>query len=82
MICIGDWEQMKYNNRHGEGNANFVTKCFWLMILEPVVNVLIAMVEYVRKHPNKKKDKIRLIHKLRCKRCKSGCGLWNRPSTK
>ena len=30
----------------------------------------------VRKHPNKKKDELRLIHGLL--RCKSGCGLWNR----
>ena len=30
----------------------------------------------VRKHPNNKKDELRLINGLL--RCKSGCGLWNR----
>ena len=30
----------------------------------------------VRKHPDKRKDELRLIHGLL--RCKSGCGLWNR----
>jgi len=30
----------------------------------------------VRQNPNKKKDEMRLIHRLL--RCKSGCGLWNR----
>ena len=89
VICIGDWEQrkqMKYKEPTiGIGMRTLFRKNNYKVYLvdefrssckcSQCENGLCEKFR-IRKHPNKKKDELRLIHGLL--RCKSGCGLWNR----
>jgi hypothetical protein len=89
VICIGDWEQrkqMKYKEPTiGIGMRTLFRKNNYKIYLvdefrssckcSQCENGLCEKFR-IRKHPNKKKDELRLIHGLL--RCKSGCGLWNR----
>ena len=89
VICIGDWEQrkqMKYKEPTiGIGMRTLFRKNNYKVFLvdefrssckcSQCENGLCEKFR-IRKHPNKKKDELRLIHGLL--RCKSGCGLWNR----
>ena len=89
IICIGDWEQrkqMKYKEPTlGKGMRTLFRKNNYKVYLVDEFrssckcsNCKGGICEKfrVRKHPNKKKDELRLVHGLL--RCKSGCGLWNR----
>ena len=89
VICIGDWEQrkqMKYKEPTlGKGMRTLFRKNNYQVFLVDEFrtsckcsncNCGVCEKFRVRKHPNKKKDELRLIHGLL--RCKSGCGLWNR----
>ena len=87
--CIPDWEQrkqMKYKEPTiGIGMRTLFRKNNYKVFLvdefrssckcSQCENGLCEKFR-IRKHPNKKKDELRLIHGLL--RCKSGCGLWNR----
>ena len=89
VICIGDWEQrkqMKYKEPTlGKGMRTLFRKNNYKVYLVDEFRTSckcsnchggICEKFMVRKHPNKKKDEMRLVHGLL--RCKSGCGLWNR----
>ena len=89
IICIGDWEQrkqMKYKEPTlGKGMRTLFRKNNYKVYLVDEFRSSckcsnceggICEKFRVRKHPNKKKDELRLVHGLL--RCKSGCGLWNR----
>jgi hypothetical protein len=89
VICIGDWEQrkqMKYKEPTlGKGMRTLFRKNNYKVFLVDEFRTSckcsnceggICEKFRVRKHPNKKKDELRLVHGLL--RCKSGCGLWNR----
>ena len=89
VICIGDWEQrkqMKYKEPTlGKGMRTLFRKNNYQVFLVDEFRTSckcsncdggVCEKFRVRKHPNKKKDELRLIHGLL--RCKSGCGLWNR----
>jgi hypothetical protein len=89
VICIGDWEQrkqMKYKEPTlGKGMRTLFRKNNYNVFLVDEFRTSckcsncdggVCEKFRVRKHPNKKKDELRLIHGLL--RCKSGCGLWNR----
>jgi hypothetical protein len=89
IICIGDWEQrkqMKYKEPTlGKGMRTLFRKNNYNVYLVDEFRSSckcsnceggICEKFRVRKHPNKKKDELRLVHGLL--RCKSGCGLWNR----
>jgi hypothetical protein len=89
VICIGDWEQrkqMKYKEPTlGKGMRTLFRKNNHQVFLVDEFRTSckcsncdggVCEKFRVRKHPNKNKDKLRLIHGLL--RCKSGCGLWNR----
>jgi hypothetical protein len=89
VICIGDWEQrkqMKYKEPTlGKGMRTLFRKNNYKVFLVDEFRTSckcsncdggVCEKFRARKHPNKKKDELRLIHGLL--RCKSGCGLWNR----
>ena len=89
VICIGDWEQrkqMKFKEPTiGKGIRTLFRKNNYNVFLVDEFRTSckcsncdggVCEKFRVRKHPNKKKDELRLIHGLL--RCKSGCGLWNR----
>ena len=89
VICIGDWEQrkqMKFKDPTiGKGIRTLFRKNNYNVFLVDEFRTSCKCSNCdgglcekfrVRKHPNKKKDELRLIHGLL--RCKSGCGLWNR----
>ena len=89
VICIGDWEQrkqMKYKEPTlGKGMRTLFRKNNYQVFLVDEFRTSckcsncdggVCEKFRVRKHLNKKKDELRLIHGLL--RCKSGCGLWNR----
>jgi len=89
VICIGDWEQrkqMKFKEPTiGKGIRTLFRKNNYNVFLVDEFRTSckcsncdggVCEKFRVRKHPNKKKDDLRLIHGLL--RCKSGCGLWNR----